>query len=545
MQKTSAHESFVTYAASRPLREVRARLSEIASGGCPFSRSEDTDASEGDAEDAPSRPSILPKNYLLEFVAGTFGPASSGRGLMNHLENEEHVRRIVTRTNIGIMAAQDLEENSRRKLEDVQVTRAVKCKHTIRRVVDHLERSVRRREDRPHVVREIFSLDESPFADRIATQIAESHFLERLADEAARIPEMRFAVLRAAEVQAEFDDLERRFRTELASFLPEYEIDSDGIRREITDDKALKIVNRIFDAFAPRMILIGHSQGGLVALRAMQLGMKQVRVKDKRRFLHSPRSGRVHRYSPVALAIGLGAPFDGIQRSPSLVEGESGEVLEESTLPAYVKRFLPGVGQMLHGSPFLERLRRAFIPFDCTAISIANPKDGLVPLEGTRLPVGDFENMHNLEVRSTGRFDLADIAPEIARPALDVWPMTRLREAFNEEDRFEGLREHCSFLVDLGENWDVDQGEIVRKIFAGEQAEGLFDEMMYEVNFDGIREQLMANLLYRLRASDPEERQSLAWMAPRLRDMIRDEEMPFLNSLDKRAALALLYIEPQ
>lgn len=542
MLKTQTHHFLASNTRSRPFREARDRLAAMTSGGCLFSSSE---ASEEEPGSVPSRPSILPKNYLLEFVAGTFGPASSGRGLMNHLENEENVRRIVTRTNLGIMAAQDLEENSRRKLEDVQVTRAVKCKHTIQRVVDHLERSVSRIEDRPHVVREIFSLDESPLADRIATEISESHFLERLADEAAAIPEMRFAVLRSAEIQAEFDALERRFRTELASFLPEYELDSEGRRHEITDDKALKIINRIFDAFAPRMILIGHSQGGLVALRAMQLGMQQVRVKDKRRFLHSPRSGRVHRYSPVALAIGLGAPFDGIERSPSLVEGQSGDALEHSTLPGYVKRFLPGVGQMLHGSPFLETMRKAFIPFDCTAISIANPKDGLVPLEGTRLPVGDFKNMHNLEVRSTGRFDLADIAPELFRPALDLWPMTRFRETFNEEARFEGLREHCSFLVDLGENWDVDQGEIVRKIFAGEQAEGLFDEMMYEVNFDGIREQLMANLLYRLRTSDPEERRSLAWMAPRLRDMMEEEELPFLNSLDKRAALALMYIEPQ
>ena len=31
----------------------------------------------------------------------------------------------------------------------------------------------------------------------------------------------------------------------------------------------------------------------------------------------------------------------------------------------------------------------------------------------------------------------------------------------------------------------------------------------------------------------------------RLRDMIRDEPLPFLNSVDKRAALALLFIEPQ
>ena len=92
-------------------------------------------------------------------------------------------------------------------------------------------------------------------------------------------------------------------------------------------------------------------------------------------------------------------------------------------------------------------------------------------------------------------------------------------------------------------NWDVDKGEIVRKIFDGEGAEGLFDEMMYEVNFDGLREQLMANLLYRLRTSEPEERASLSWMVPRLRDIISEEPLPFLNSLDKRASLALMYLE--
>ncbi|NNL67441.1 MAG: hypothetical protein HKP30_14425, partial [Myxococcales bacterium] len=74
---------------------------------------------------------------------------------------------------------------------------------------------------------------------------------------------------------------------------------------------------------------------------------------------------------------------------------------------------------------------------------------------------------------------------------------------------------------------------------------GVFDEMMHEVNFDGVREQLMANLLYRLRRSSPDERQLLAWMAPRLRHMIEEEALPFINSIDKRAALALNYIEPQ
>ena len=200
---------------------------------------------------------------------------------------------------------------------------------------------------------------------------------------------------------------------------------------------------------------------------------------------------------------------------------------------------------MLHGSDFLETLRGAFIPFDCSALSIANPLDGFVPLERTRLPVGDFRNMHNLAVASSGRFDIAEMAPRVFRPALELWPGTGFRRLMNDDARFEGLRQHCSFLFDLGENWDVDKGEIVRQIFAGESGEGLFDEMMFEVNFDGLREQLMANVLYRLRRSRPEERRHLAWMTPRLRHMIDDEALPFLNSLDKRAALAMNYIEPQ
>lgn len=498
-----------------------------------------------DSDHTPLRPSILPKNYLVEFIAGTFGPASSGQGLMDHLESEQNLRKVVTRTNLGIMAAQDLETNSRRKLEEIQVTRAIKFKHAIERLVDHLESSTSREQDRPHVIREIFSLDDSTVAQQIAAKMSKTRFLERLASESKKIPEGRLASLRQASTAGFFIDLEGRFRTEFASFIPDYDEDHEGIRQPISDDKALKIINRIFDAFAPRMILIGHSQGGLVALRAMQLGMRRVRVKDKRRFLYSPRSRRVHRYSPVGFAVGLGAPFDGVNQSPSELDGGNGAPLNQEGLPGWVKRCMPGVGQMLHGSDFLKTLRGAFIPFDCSAISIANPLDGVVPLEGTLLPVGDFKNMHNLDVASSGGFDVADISPRVFRPALDLWPATGFRKMMNDDARFEGLRQHCSFLVDLDENWDVDKGEIVSQIFGGESGQGLFDEMMYEVNFDGFREQLMANLLYRLRASDPDERQKLAWMAPRLRHMIREEELPFLNSLDKRAALALHFIEPQ
>ncbi len=349
----------------------------------------------------------------------------------------------------------------------------------------------------------------------------------------------------AASTASHFVELEGRFRTEFASFIPDYEVDDDGVRRAISDDKILKIINRVFDVLAPRMFLLGHSQGGLVALRAMQLGMRRVRVKDSRRFLHSPRSGRVHCCSPIALAIGLGAPFDGIDQVPPEFGGGPGEALHEDGLPYFVKHYMRGVGQMLHGSAFLRTLRGPFIPFDCSAISIRNPNDGFVPLGRTRLPVGDFKNMHNLDVGSSGRFDVADLVPRLLRPAMDFWPALDIRRLLNDDERFEGLRQHCSFLVDLGANWDVDKGEIVRQIFAGESGQGVFDEMMCEVNFDGVREQLMANLLYRLRPSDPDERQQLAWMTPRLRHMVREEELPFLNSIDKRAALALNYIEPQ
>jgi len=491
---------------------------------------------------APPRPSILPKNYLVEFIAGTFGPASSGRGLMNHLETEEEVRRVVTRTNLGIMTAQDLEASAQRKLEEVQLTRAIKFKHAIEDIVDHIDSSANRDADRPHVIRQLFALDDGELGHEIASRMAKRRFLERLMDESYEIDDSPFSSLRRSATASHFSGVEAQFRKEFASLLPDDEDASQGTRRPIGDDKALKIINRIFDAFAPRMVLLGHSQGGLVALRTMQLGMRRVRVPDSRRFLYSPRSGRVHRYSPVALALGLGAPFDGIHESPKGFPNGGRGQLSQRNLPTYVKRFMPGAGQMLHGSPFLKRMRSAFIPFDCSALSIANPKDGVVPLESTRLPVGEFKNMHNLDVDSTNSFDLVDILPAFAQPGFSVWPMSELRSLLNDDPRLAGVREHCSFLVDLGENWDVDHGEIVKRIFTSDRGERLFDEMMYEVNFDGLREQLLANVLYRLRGASTEERRHLAWMAPHLQHMIHEEELPFLNSLDKRASLALDYI---
>ena len=37
--------------------------------------------------------------------------------------------------------------------------------------------------------------------------------------------------------------------------------------------------------------------------------------------------------------------------------------------------------------------------------------------------------------------------------------------------------------ADLDANWDVDKGEIIRQIFAGESGQGLFDEMGLEFAF--------------------------------------------------------------
>ena len=525
-------------AASLAMKQAFRRATAALSG--PGSRARGEQA----VEPEPLRPSILPKNYLVEFIAGTFGPASSGRGLTSHLESEENVRKVVTRTNFRVMAAQDLEGSSKRKIEEVHHTRAIKFKHTMEFIADNVLNSVKRSQDRPHVIREVFYLDDSPLAQQIADRVAETHFLERLAEESARISDCRFAGRRRTSTGRRFVDLEGRFRSEFASFIPESYTNDEGVRRSMSDDKALKIVNRVFDVLAPRMFLIGHSQGGLVALRAMQLGMRQVRVKDSRRFLYSPRSGRVHRYSPVALAIGLATPFDGIDTVPDF-DKRSARGLNEEALPEFVKALMPGVGQMIHGSEFLKALRETFIPFDCSAISIANPKDGFVASDKARLPVGDFKNMHNLEVGSTGSFDVAAMAPGVFKPAFGHWPTRRLRELLNNDPRFEGMRQHCSFLVDLDSNWDVDKGEIMRQVFSGEDGQGIFDEMMLQVNFGGVREQLMANLLYKLRAAEMDDRKKLGWLVPRLTHMVYKEKLPFLNSIDKRAALALNYIERQ
>ena len=154
--------------------------------------------SESVGTEEPLRPSILPKNYLMEFIAGTFGPASSGRGLTAHLESEQNVRRVVTRTNMSVMAAQDLEVSSKRKLEEMQVTRALKFKHAIKLLMDHLTSSARREQDRPHVIREALSLDDSAVSQQIAQRMAETRFIERLAREGAGIPEGWLAGLRQA-----------------------------------------------------------------------------------------------------------------------------------------------------------------------------------------------------------------------------------------------------------------------------------------------------------------------------------------------------------
>ena len=158
---------------------------------------------EAESEPAPLRPSILPKHYLVEFIAGTFGPASTGRGLQDHLESQERLRRVVSRTNLGVMAAQDLEDSSQRKLEEVQVTRAIKFKHVIDQIVDYLDSAAGRPQDRPHIIRELFSLDDSELAQHIAVEMSQTRFLERLESESRCIPEGPFAAWRCAVATAQ------------------------------------------------------------------------------------------------------------------------------------------------------------------------------------------------------------------------------------------------------------------------------------------------------------------------------------------------------
>jgi hypothetical protein len=93
-------------------------------------------------------------------------------------------------------------------------------------------------------------------------RVAETHFLERLADASCDIPDGHFSRLRRASTARHFVDLEGRFRTKFASFIPEFEVDETGARRSVDDDKALKNIDRVFDVIAPRMFLIGRIECG-------------------------------------------------------------------------------------------------------------------------------------------------------------------------------------------------------------------------------------------------------------------------------------------
>jgi pimeloyl-ACP methyl ester carboxylesterase len=346
---------------------------------------------------------------------------------------------------------------------------------------------------------------------------------------------------------------------------------------------AEKTAQQIIDVIAPRVSLVGHSQGGTVILTAL---LNALQDPDKLNDMASqdPSKLSILPAQGIRNALLLSAPLNGIPEIPSwgqplleTVEGAASRIpgLKEETAASTAKNLIwrakasdrPAVLEMRAGSPLTQKLSRqlnSLEQWNGTVISAFDAKDGYVEPDASRLktPEGqEPENFFNLELQN----------PMI--PAIPMSPEEALERVCRKIPKLGGLALKMAperlrvFLRDFyeqtmvgnGNGPNVEQHRALLQFPANvtRQVEAqLFEDERNLIrvldvhNDDGLRQNALKTLLLRLRAEKQLPRQplreELLKKASPLRKAILEnarEDLPLTNSASALAQEVLNEIE--
>ncbi len=285
-----------------------------------------------------------------------------------------------------------------------------------------------------------------------------------------------------------------------------------------------KIVNRLLDGLAPRVILMGHSMGGMTATKTLQLPLDPDHADGQS-------AG-----GDVGMVVAMGSPLNGVEEPPKALGFLNRKVAGSPAvdwLKYLIGDYFPGLVQVLRGSGVVQKVQTLGIPDDTTVISISTPDDSLVSTEGTRLPE-DRHNMHNLDVSTKS----AGLGKALFPQGGGFWqPFDYLAElAGDVSEEWRGLLQHCLHIGHSEEHWS-ERGEVTLQILSELGRPDLLGNILHPANYERLREHTL-DLLIRRTRDIPERRERYQPLIPMLEAMTKDA-LPFADSVDKKAGILL------
>lgn len=468
---------------------------------------------------------IIPPGSLVVTVPGMFGPKASVEPLKEYLAGQGHEAHSVLVPGIG--TAQLMRHSTdwlSSKIDNLRTQAAQRNLRALMRQMKGQDPQAQR-----DILRRHFGLDDSALATAVVDAVhhllldKDSRFVrnvQHLNPEAGfghMLPKAHYErlskVLSEAQVQL-FDALS-----------PAVHADGNAVARQ--ELALVKIVNRVLDTLAPRVVLVGHSLGGVISAKTQMDDLDD-----------------------VALSISLGSPLNGTEEVPPSLR-----MLEKLVLPpfrpAYRKAlrgllgvYFPAIEQMNARSRSVKKLQQQDMPPDTSAVSVANPLDGLVTETNAR---------HNEAL--PGRLNIT-VTPREAQVEglLEEWhqallkllslnPFLRLGHGLAKEtEAYKGLSHHCGLVQHHETYWPCD-GDMLRQVFDDPaHAPERIRRLLHPQNNEAVRERVLALMADRL-DDHPELAAVYQPLRPDL-EALTGQPLPFRNSVAERAEALLARLQP-
>lgn len=269
-----------------------------------------------------------------------------------------------------------------------------------------------------------------------------------------------------------------------------------------------KITNRLIEQLAPRAIVIGHSMGGVAAIKTLQLGLPETHDHGNR---------------DIAMVVCLSSPVNGTPVSIPWAD-------KRWRLRQVVEKLIPAIPDFDPVSEAIGKIQRSPVPGDVTVFSIANAEDDTVPLWGTHLP--NLPNIHHFEVEPKP-FKPEKLAPGFIKPVLDTRPGKRFLEYFNRKTASRGFGNHAITLLYN----DRHMEEIRVKLLAPDRMAAY----LAPENNESFRHEVLGLLLKTIER-DPARKSAYQALEPVLQKLSA-KPLPFERDTAKLAARALALLK--
>ncbi len=287
----------------------------------------------------------------------------------------------------------------------------------------------------------------------------------------------------------------------------------------------------LMDTVFPRLVIMGHSQGGSIGLKALQ--------REAALFKNTgiPNS--------IGMVMGLGAPFSGFSLSEvSLREELSEKALgftEKLLFPVY-SHFFKSLQEMSTGHQEIQKLQNRNTPDDTTVISLfyRDNKDGIVSTRSGQLNK-QLTGMVNLPV-TPKETPLSSLAPSNTHGLINK---LKLNHFLDESSKTHYLRTHSGHIGFPEFYWSKDwetqnstgNADILKQLFEAPERLERITTLLDSQQYEPLREQILKLLIERIQ-TQPESKPDWIALLPTLQS-IASVARPFSNSCDKLAKSAI------